>query len=128
MPSLLHWPSALRVPLVLTLGLAILSIASAAKSAVKKQFDLRTGPAALSLKQFVSQSGVQLLYVAEEVTGVTTNSVQGAFTPGEAVRKLLANTSLTAVETENGAIAINRVPDPNAPRVAQDSERDHPKL
>ena len=112
----------------LTIWLAIFSLASAAKAPAKKQFDLHTGPAASSLKQFVSQSGVQLLYVAEEVTGVTTNPVQGQFTPGEAVRRLLANTSLTAVETANGAIAINRASDPNAPRVAQDSERDHPKF
>ena len=128
MPFVTSRYRALHAPLVLAFSLAILSLASAAKVPAKKRFDLPTGPAAMSFKQFVSQSGVQLLYVAEEVTGVTTNSVQGEFTPGDAMRRLLANTILTAVETENGAIAINKAPNPNASRVAQDSERDHPKL
>ena len=128
MPFITSRYGALRAPLVLAFSLAILSFASAAKAPAKKRFDLPTGPAPMSLKQFVSQSGVQLLYVAEEVTGVTTNSVQGEFTPGDAMRRLLANTILSAVETENGAIAVNRAPNPNASRVAQDSERDHPKL
>jgi iron complex outermembrane receptor protein len=102
-------------------------LAEAISAPAKKRFDLPTGPAAVSLKQFILQSGVQLLYVAEEVSGVTTNTVKGEFTSGDAVKRLLANTVLQAVEMENGAIAINRSSDPNGHRVAQESERDHPK-
>lgn len=98
---------------------AWLGHAGAAEPAAAKFFDLPSGPAPVSLKQFISQSGVQLLYVAKEVSGVTTNPVRGQFTAGEAVRRLIANTGLVAVETENGAIAINRASLPNAQRVAQ---------
>ena len=101
--------------------------ATAADTPAKKWFDLPSGPAASALKQFIAQSGVQLLYLVEEITGVTTNEVKGEFTAGDAVKRLLANTGLTAVETKVGAIAVNRAPDPNGQRVAQESERDHPK-
>lgn len=126
MPPLVQRPAGHRVPQVLILFLAICSLAAGANSP-RKHFDLAAGPATASLKHFVSQSGVQLLYVAEEVSGVTTNAVKGEFTAGDAMRRLLANTVLSAVETENGAIAINRAPDPNGSRVAQDPVRDHPK-
>lgn len=90
----------------------------AAEAATRTFFDLPAAPAPTALKQFVTQSGVQLLYVAKEVSGVTTNSVRGQFTTSEAVKRLLANTGLIAIETANGAIAVNRAPVPNAQRVA----------
>jgi iron complex outermembrane recepter protein len=113
--------------MVFSLLLVFFASAAAANAPAKKQFNLQPGLAAASLKDFIAQSGVQLLYVAEEVSGVTTNAVKGEYTPREAVRQLLANTVLAAVETENGAIAIKRAPGPNGSRVARDSERDHPE-
>lgn len=108
--------------MLLPVVLALIGFAprpEAAEPVARKYFDLPPGPAPVSLKQFITQSGVQLLYVAKEISDVTTNAVRGQYTAGEAVRRLLANTGLVAVETENGAIAVNRVPVPNAQRVAQ---------
>jgi hypothetical protein len=92
--------------------------AGAAAPPAKRFFDLPSGPASTSLKQFISQSGVQLLYVPGEVSEVVTNAVKGRYTASEAVNRLLANTGLVAVETKNGAIAVNRVAVPNGQRVA----------
>ena len=97
----------------------LVSPLDAAEAAARKFFDLPAAPAPTALKQFISQSGVQLLYVAKEISGVTTNPVRGQFTASEAVKRLLANTGLIAIETENGAIAVNRAPLPNAQWVAQ---------
>jgi iron complex outermembrane receptor protein len=106
--------------LVLCLVLADSALpVGAADPPAARFFDLPPGPASSSLKQFIAQSGVQLLYVPEEVSEVVTNAVKGRFTAGEAVKRLLANTGLVAVETKNGAIAVNRVPVPNGPRVAR---------
>ena len=105
--------------LVLCVTLSVLAgPAVAADSSEKRFFDLPSAPAAISLKQFISQSGVQLLYVPGEVDEVVTNAVKGRYTASEAVNRLLADTGLVAVETRNGAIAVNRVPLPNGQRVA----------
>lgn len=105
-------------PLAFALVFLVASL-DAAEAGVRKFFDLPASPAPTALKQFISQSGVQLLYAAKEISGVTTNPVRGHFTASEAVKRLLADTGLIAIETENGAIAVNRVPLPNAQWVAQ---------
>lgn len=106
-----------RLMLCVTLAFCVWP-AGAATPSQKRFFDLPSAPAAISLKQFISQSGVQLLYVPGEVDEVVTNAVKGRYTAGEAVNRLLADTGLVAVETRKGAIAVNRVPLPNGQRVA----------
>ena len=122
--------SGLRALLALA-GLGLLLTAPAWPAPAKapgrtRSFDLPSGPASVALKQFIAQAGVQVLYVAEEVSDVRTNAVKGEFTPREAVTRLLAHTVLTAVETENGAIAINRTADPNGQRAAHKRASDRP--
>lgn len=102
------------------------SLVQAGEPALRKVFDVPAGPATSTLKRFVSQSGVQLLYGVDEVSRAETNPVKGEYTTVEAVHRLLANTGLTAVETRNGAIAINRVPDPKGQRAAQATASDRP--
>lgn len=92
---------------------------SAAESAVRNQeslmgaevcrrFDLPADDAAAAFRAFIAQSRVQLLYATDEIAGVRTAAVQGDFTPGEALSRLLAGTQLTAVVTPAGAIAIRQ--------------------
>jgi iron complex outermembrane recepter protein len=102
---------------LIALGLAFAT--SAASDSSKKSFDLAAGSAAATLKQFVAQSGVQLLYSPEEIESVATNPVRGEMTAVEAVGQLLANTGLVATETRSGAIAINRMRDPNGDRATE---------
>lgn len=124
-------PRRYRVLAALLMGAFLTGLSTsggAAEHTLKKAFDVPVGPAAESLKKFISQSAVQLLFVADEVSGVKTNAIKGEFTPGDAIRRLLANTGLKAVETPNGAIAVNRAHDPNGERVAQKKQSDHPKI
>ncbi len=89
-----------------------------------KTFDVPAGQAPATLRQFIDQAGVQVLYSADEVQGVATHEVKGPYTPIEAIQALLAGTGLEIRETKNGAIAINRTLAPNAQRaIASTSDR-----
>ncbi len=94
-------------------GCALLSSVAAATSpeaSARRSFDLPAGEAAAVFKQFIAQSRVQLLYVADDATDVRTNSVKGYFTPREAIDRILAGTQLTAIQTANGALAVKKSP------------------
>jgi iron complex outermembrane recepter protein len=108
-------PGAL-VALVLLCAVALLSSGRAAPDAPKVAFDLPSGAAERALRQFAEQSGAEVLFLTESATGVVTNTVRGAFTPREAVDRLLAGTPLVARQDERtGAWRIRRDSDPNVP-------------
>lgn len=92
----------------------------------RRSFDLPAGPASAAFKQFIAQSQVQLLFVADEVEGVRTAAVRGDFTARDAIERLLAGTPLTAVQMPNGAFAVKRNADPNVRRAALETNGDHP--
>jgi len=68
--------------------LSLLTGATRAAEVPKKFFDLPAGEALVTLKLFVAQSGVQLLYSAEEAEGVKMWPVQGTSTAFDAIRAL----------------------------------------
>lgn len=70
-----------------------LSSAHAAESG-RKSFDIPAGDALETLKQFVAQSGAQLLYSADEVEVVKTNAIRGDYLPEDALGRMLAGTNL----------------------------------
>ncbi len=73
----------------------------------RRAFDLPPGNALVTLKQFIAQSGAQLLYSADEVEDTTTRPVKGVLTALEALRQMLAGTRLEALPDERaGALAI----------------------
>ncbi|HRJ46499.1 MAG TPA: TonB-dependent receptor [Opitutaceae bacterium] len=89
----------------LFLGLAVTGLAA------KKAYNLPAEDAAVALRQFAEQAGVEIVYSAEAVRGVRTNAVTGEFTALDAVNRLIAGTDLLAVQDEKtGAIAVNRTP------------------
>lgn len=88
------------------LGLCATPVLQAA-TPVTRAYDIPPGTALVTFKQFVAQSGAQLLYSAEEVEGVTTRSVQGSFTPFDAIRRMLAGTPLEATQdAASGALTV----------------------
>ncbi|MGH7958785.1 MAG: TonB-dependent receptor plug domain-containing protein, partial [Opitutaceae bacterium] len=93
--------------------------ASAAESNTKRSFDIPSGPAASTFKQFIAQSRVQVMFLAGDVASVRTKALKGDFTPREAIERLLEGTPLTAVQTPNGSIAIKGTAIPNGVRAAQ---------
>lgn len=96
-------------PLFATLLFFALALSGQAAESAKKAYALRADDAAIILRQFSEQSGVEIVYSAEAVRGVRTNAVRGEFTPLEAVNQLIAGTNLLAVQdARTGAIAVNR--------------------
>lgn len=81
------------VVVIACLALAWVSSACAAEDAVRR-FDIPSGDALHTLKQFTAQSGAQVLYAADEVEGVKTKATQGQFTPRRALETLLNGTGL----------------------------------
>ena len=72
-------------------------------------FNIPAGEAPVTLQQFSEQSGVQLLYAADQVQGVRTVAVYGKFSPLDALNRLLAKSDLFAMRDEKtGALTINR--------------------
>jgi len=89
----------------------------AAEPAVK--FDVPAGEAGQTLKLFAQQAGREIIFPVQSVDTVRTNAVQGEFTVKVGLERLLAATSLRALEdAKTGALVIQRLPDPNVPRAA----------
>ena len=86
-------------------------------------FDIPASHAAPALKMFSAQSGQQVLYSNNDLTGVTTNEVRGEFTNEDALSRLLAGTPLVATrDPRSGAVAVGRERnDPNGRRAAPKS-------
>lgn len=106
-----------------------LAAAAFAGSEEKKNFAIPAGSADKSLKQFASQSGIEVVYPGEVVRGVRTSEVKGQLTPAEAVGRLLAGTGLASAQDEKtGAFSISRRHDPNASRAAQKTPGDRPTI
>lgn len=93
----------------------------------KKDFTIPAGTADRSLKQFATQSGVEVVYPAEVVRGVRTPEVKGQMTPADAAGRLLTGTGLaSARDPKTGALSISRRHDPNGSRAAQKTPSDRP--
>jgi hypothetical protein len=105
---------------ILTVIAALASSLRAAPS--KRVYNIEAGDAAQTLRQFVDQSGEQVIYVVPKVRGVRTNSVRGEYTVREVLQHLLERTTLVVVQDEKtGALIINRVA-PGVPRTRTEAE------
>lgn len=75
----------------------------------RRTFALVAADAVVTLETFSDQAGAQLVYLIDDVRGVTTNPVQGEFAVGEALGRLLAGTALVVeLEGKTGAFVIKR--------------------
>jgi len=94
-----------------------------ASSAGRSLFSIPAGLARETLKQFSTQSGLEVVYPAEIVRGVRTREVKGEIAPVEALARLLEGTGLAGVRDERtGAFSISRrfnLNDPGSTRTAQ---------
>lgn len=85
----------------------------AAEQVAKKSFDIPAGDAVGALKRFSLQSGVQVIFPEDLITGARTKPLKGAFTPLEAIARLLEGTDLKAAhDRQSGSFAVSRVPVP----------------
>ena len=101
--------SPLRLLVLLLALTALVSSARDAAPAAKRHYALPGGDAAATLRQFVEQSGEQVVYLVPKVRGVTTHAVKREFTAREVLDRMVRNTALVIVRDEKtGALMINR--------------------
>jgi TonB-dependent receptor len=108
---------------------AVLMAAAVAVDAAddgKRRFDVPAADATLSLKTFAEQSGQEIVYPVDVVSGTRTNAVRGEFAPTYALDRMLAGTGLVATQSSNGLLSVNRVKSPNGQRAAQLTRSDRP--
>lgn len=99
----------LRRAVVLLVLAAWLPAVRAASSAVRRHYEISSGDAAGTLREFVERSGVQIVYLVTKVSGVTTNPVAGEYTAREALELMVEMTGLVVVEdASSGALAVYR--------------------
>jgi len=73
----------------------------------KKRFDIPSGDAFTTLKQFATQSGEQLIYKVDTLEGIQTVAVRGRFTAREALGRMLAKTNLSTIQDRKvGTLSI----------------------
>lgn len=72
----------------------------------EQQINIPAGDLTSSLELLAKQTGVEFVYDADQLKGITTRGVSGNFTPKAAVLRLLQGTNLTLTEHKSGAILI----------------------
>ena len=82
------------------------SICMPALADQRRQIDVPAGELIAALKALTQRSGVDLVYRSEQLEGLRTQGVSGAFTPQEAVTRLLEGTALTVKTDPSGAMLI----------------------
>ncbi|MBI5382452.1 MAG: TonB-dependent receptor [Opitutae bacterium] len=78
-------------------------------------FNVPAGSASETLKRFAAQADREIMFPAEPLAGIRTKALKGRFTPSDALKRLLANTTLRAVEdAKTGAFVVIRTVPPGA--------------
>ncbi|HVW74299.1 MAG TPA: TonB-dependent receptor [Rhizomicrobium sp.] len=96
----------MRSPKIGLFGAASLWLLSAA-AAAQGLVNIPAKSLGRALDDYIRQSGVQLIYSADDVAGLTSKDVHGA-TPEAALARLLDGTGLTASRDASGAVVISR--------------------
>ncbi|MBJ7499606.1 MAG: TonB-dependent receptor [Sphingopyxis sp.] len=81
---------------------------SAPAYAQQRAFNISAGGLDAALAAYGRQSGLPIIYKAEEVRGVRTQGYRGSATPEQALKAILANTGFAAVRGASGSVAIVR--------------------
>lgn len=89
------------------MGCAILA-ATPSLAQERRTFDIPAESASEAIRTLARQSGLQVLAPAEDVRGVRTNAVQGAYEPMDAVHRLVDGTGLEVVQTGPNTVTIRR--------------------
>ena len=98
---------------VISLSLVALLLLFACNKENRKAFDLSTGPAAVTLKEFAEQAEIEILFDPKQVETYRTQAVAGDFTPEQTLELMLRGTQLEfSVDPKTHAYAVYR-PDLN---------------
>lgn len=81
---------------------------SAVAFAQSVQFDIPEGQLKDALDAYAKQSGVRLIYIADDVRGISSHGVQGQLSSDQALEQLLRGTGLVVERDQTGAVAVVR--------------------
>lgn len=78
-----------------------------AATEVQRFFDVESGPAAHTLKEFSRQGEADIIFDSRRLDGIVTQRVVGLFSPSEALESLLKGTGISyKQDMETGAFAV----------------------
>lgn len=107
-PKMIHFVRTSLAPTFRWAAFCLCAVLGFAAEA-RKNFNLPAGEAEQTLRQFSTQSGVQVIFPTREVTGIRTNSVKGELSTEEALDAMLVGTRLVAVrDPKTGTLTIRR--------------------
>lgn len=92
------------------------SLAVAAQADVAKSLDIPGGDLVAALSALAKQSGVELIYRADQLRGVRTKGVKGTLTAQDALAQLLKDSGFAMRRDASGAIVIVRGTNAAPPR------------
>src|SRR3546814_18056509 len=74
----------------------------------RQRYAIPSGDAVAAVQRLAVQSGVQVMVPQSDLKGITTNDINGSYTPVEALRHMLAGKGLEVVENRDGVVLIRR--------------------
>jgi len=83
------------VAAAVSLSFVGLAVAQDAGASIKRPVSIEAQGLETALKAFAQTSGLQIVYVSEDVRARQTGGAAGDFTPEEALRQILGGTGLT---------------------------------
>jgi outer membrane receptor protein involved in Fe transport len=95
----------LRIFAVASVGAAVWTGVAFAQA---RNIDIPAQDLKSALDAYIGQAGVQLVYKADDVTGLKSQAVRGAFTPEQALERLLEGTNVSAQRGPSGAFVVVR--------------------
>ncbi len=95
-------------PYLLCLAAVLLLAALPALKAAPAKYAIAAQPVDTALELFIKQSGAKVLFVHDEVAGVSANAVNGEYEPADALRLMLKGTPLTFKERNAGSFVVKK--------------------
>ena len=92
----------------LTLASVSVMAMSVAALAQARNIDIPAEDLKTALDSYIRQSGVQLVYKTDDISGVQSRAVHGALTPEQALDRLLEGTGVVAQRVPTGAFVVVR--------------------
>jgi hypothetical protein len=102
-----HWICGLLCALGVGAACAQSSVSEGARRA---SLEIAAGTAPQSLREFVRQTGLQVLFEFDAVRHHTTRAVSGRLDPSEAIAQMLAGTGLAFEFINDRTISVRPVP------------------
>ena len=91
-------------------AIALVSVTALAGAAFAqaRNIDIPAEDLKSALDAYITQAGVELVYKADDVSGLKSQAVRGNFTPEQALARLLQGTNVTAQRGVSGAFVVAR--------------------